>query len=65
MKIEADKNLGSGFKIGHSYFCPEGVNPDSEWFQNIVFAEIEPLISEYWFDNPDEKQKAIDSLRLS
>ena len=65
IKIENDKNLGSGFKIGHSYFCPEGVTPDHEWFQNIVFAEIEPLISEYWFDNPDEKQKAIDSLRLS
>lgn len=63
MRIEKDKNLGNGFKIGHSYFCPQpGIKPNQDWFRNIVFAEIEPLLKEYWFDNPDEAVKAVETL---
>jgi 5-methylcytosine-specific restriction protein B len=63
--IENDKNLGKGFKIGHSYFCPQpGKVPNQVWFRNIINSEIAPLLKEYWFDNPDKAQKAVDHLLL-
>ena len=53
--IEDDKSLGSGFKIGHSYFCPalkdrKGTKKD---LLDIIRFEIIPLLEEYWYDNPD------------
>jgi 5-methylcytosine-specific restriction protein B len=59
-RIENDKNLGSGFKIGHSYFCPQMTGVfGQKWFESIVRCEIEPLIKEYWFDNIGEAQKTV------
>ncbi len=54
--IAADtKNLGPGYQIGHSYFCPQnGIRPDESWYRRVVESEIVPLIQEYWFD--DEKK---------
>ncbi len=51
--IAADtKNLGPGYQIGHSYFCPrKGMEPDDEWYRRVIESEIVPLIQEYWFDN--------------
>ena len=53
--IENDKSLGSGFKIGHSYFCPnlkdrKGNKKDLE---EIIRYEIIPLLEEYWYDDED------------
>ena len=53
--IENDKSLGSGFKIGHSYFCPnikdrKGNKKDLE---DIIRFEIIPLLEEYWYDDED------------
>ena len=53
--IEQDKSLGAGFKIGHSYFCPnlkdrKGNKKDIE---DIIIYEILPLLEEYWYDDPD------------
>lgn len=54
--IVMDESLGSGFEIGHSYFC--GCNQVSkEWLKAIVNYEIIPMLEEYWFDN---KQKVDD-----
>jgi hypothetical protein len=51
-------DLGSGYCIGHSYFCPtENVEDEAEWLEEILVAEIEPLLQEYW---PDEKSDNID-----
>jgi 5-methylcytosine-specific restriction enzyme B len=62
-RIEKDKNLGKGFKIGHSYFCPQpSQKADLGWFKNVIISEIDPLLKEYWFDNLDEAQKAIERL---
>jgi 5-methylcytosine-specific restriction protein B len=60
-------NLGPGFCIGHSFFCevPKDRPPDEDWFQSIVETEISPLLHEYWFDNPKEAEKWINSLRLA
>ncbi|NLJ70859.1 MAG: AAA domain-containing protein [Clostridiaceae bacterium] len=52
-EIAEDETLGSGFRIGHSYFCTEKEITDS-WLLSVVDYEIVPLISEYWFDEPDK-----------
>jgi 5-methylcytosine-specific restriction endonuclease McrBC GTP-binding regulatory subunit McrB len=46
------KNLGPGYQIGHSYFCPRnGIKPNEDWYRRVIESEIVPLIQEYWFDN--------------
>ena len=55
-EIAADPALGSGFCIGHSYFCLQGSVSDED-VEGIVRYEIEPLIAEYWFD---DQQKVRD-----
>lgn len=51
--IAADESLGSGFCIGHSYFCniTSGTLSDRT-LSNLVEFELIPLIREYWFDEP-------------
>jgi 5-methylcytosine-specific restriction protein B len=54
-RIAADTaNLGPGFCIGHSFFCSKPINDiyDDAWFEQIICFEIEPLLQEYWFDDP-------------
>lgn len=64
-QIEGDNNLGHGFKIGHSYFCPlPGKKPDETWYKWVIETEIVPLLKEYWFDNPkkvdENRQELLD-----
>ena len=56
-----EKNLGSGYRIGHSFFCPDGEQSsyDVNWYKRVVRHEIEPLVNEYWFDNKDKAEAAI------
>jgi 5-methylcytosine-specific restriction protein B len=51
---EDTKNLGTGYCIGHSYFCPTGNEQpyDESWYRMVIKSEIEPLLREYWFDDP-------------
>lgn len=64
--IAADtKNLGPGYQIGHSYFCPRnGIKPDDGWYRRVIESEIVPLIQEYWFDN-EQKVKEQRSMLLA
>lgn len=58
-------NLGEGYCIGHSFFCPpggDGTVCDSAWFQRVVRYEIEPLLLEYWFEDRDKAASAIRRL---
>lgn len=55
-KIVADKSLGRGFCIGHSYFCGRDVCTD-EWLHSVVDYDILPMLSEYWFDDENEFQR--------
>jgi len=59
-----EKNLGPGFKIGHSFFCPLGTEEslDGEWYQRIIRSEIEPLLHEYWFDNSERVAELVADL---
>ena len=54
-EIEKDKTLGSGFCIGHSYFCDlkkETCTPKK--LLAIVKRDILPMLKEYWFDEQDK-----------
>ena len=55
-EIAADKSLGRGFCIGHSYFCGKDVCTD-EWLHSIVDYDILPMLSEYWFDDATRLQR--------
>jgi 5-methylcytosine-specific restriction protein B len=62
--IEQDRSLGSGFKIGHSYFCAANtIEQPTEWLRRIIDLEIEPLLREYWFDNDVKWKIEIQKLR--
>ena len=55
-EIAADKSLGKGFCIGHSYFCGRDVCTD-KWLHSIVDYDILPMLSEYWFDDANKLQR--------
>jgi hypothetical protein len=59
-----DANLGSGFCIGHSFFCSDVSQSalDQAWYFRIIRTEIAPLLREYWFDNKERAEAAIARL---
>ncbi len=59
-----EKDTGSGYLIGHSYFCPSGNNDnyDCKWYKAIIDTEIKPLLEEYWFDNPQKVKESVKKL---
>jgi MoxR-like ATPase len=60
-----ESELGAGFMIGHSFFCPTpGEEPDENWYLAVVRSHIEPLLEEYWFDNRTRVRELLDLLRL-
>ena len=63
-EITADASLGSGFRIGHSYFCnlqPDTI--DDSWLYGVVEYELIPLLKEYWFDEPMKVKDWSENLR--
>jgi len=62
--IAADEtNLGRGYRIGHSFFCPsDGQTVTSEWLQQIIDFEIKPLLEEYYCDDPTQLTAALNVL---
>lgn len=58
------RNLGSGFAVGHSYFCPNNnlISNAAEWYEDVINAEIAPLIREYWFEDESVANEIIDTL---
>lgn len=61
-----DKNLGRGFEVGHSYFCPPGDSSGTRdweaWYRSVVEWEIAPLLREYWFDALARADKQVERL---
>jgi 5-methylcytosine-specific restriction protein B len=51
--IAEDQNFGAGFMIGHSYFCGTGVALTEKVYMDAIRHEILPLLTEYWFDDPE------------
>lgn len=60
-------NLGKGFCIGHSFFTAlsSRIQLDSDWFEHIVRTEIEPLLREYWFDDPAQADSMVKDILLA
>ena len=51
-EIANDINLGSGFQVGHSYFCSKNFElNETDWLNEIITFEIKPLLEEIWFDD--------------
>lgn len=61
--IAGDGSLGSGFRIGHSYFCAPGIVVDDAWLSSVVEYELIPLLNEYWFDEPSKAENWAFHLR--
>jgi len=59
--IANDSSLGSGFCIGHSYFCNQNECTD-EWMSSVINYDIIPTLEEYWFDNKSEVDKWFNEL---
>jgi hypothetical protein len=55
-------NLGPGFRIGHSFFCPSQGPSDEAWYRSVVETEVGPLLREYYFDNLEKADEKIKGL---
>jgi len=63
--FEDGPNLGWGYRIGHSFFCPvSGEAPDAGWYEFVLEYEIAPLLREYWVDNGKRVDEEIEKLRF-
>ena len=63
--IEKERDLGPGFRIGHSFFCPpDGVVPDDKWFDSVIDFEISQLLEEYWFNDLEKVHALVRELRM-
>jgi MoxR-like ATPase len=60
--IADDPSLGSGFRIGHSYFITADVVDDT-WLADVVEYELLPLLKEYWFDESSKVDQWMLKLR--
>lgn len=60
---EKNSGLGSGFRIGHSYFCTKPNCDEDKWYQNIIKFEIQPMLEEYWFDEKDKVAEWMEKIK--
>lgn len=57
-------DLGEGFCIGHSYFCPgDRVGDHRAWLSGVLDFEIKPLLQEYWMERADAADEAIVQIK--
>ena len=54
--IVKDESLGTGFELGHSYFCGQKSVNDA-WLRQVINYDILPMLREYWFDNRSDVKK--------
>ncbi len=60
--IEKERDLGPGFRIGHSFFCPGPDDiPDEAWYREVIAGEIQPLLEEY-FDSRERVEELVAEL---
>lgn len=64
--VTDERMLGSAFTIGHSYLTHDNVIPDAlSWYTDIIDSEIKPLLEEYWFDDKNKLETALNKLVLN
>jgi 5-methylcytosine-specific restriction enzyme B len=57
--------LGEQYRIGHSFFTPAKNDrnvPFATWARTVIVQEIGPLLSEYWFDQPERVETHVGEL---
>lgn len=64
---ELRDELGAGFVVGHSYFCnlyetESTINVSKDILTDVIYYEVQPLLEEYWFDQPDRVKRWIKRL---
>lgn len=60
--IEKERDLGPGFRIGHSFFCPaDGDSANEAWYREVISGEIQPLLEEY-FDSREQVERLVTDL---
>lgn len=59
-----ERNLGPGYQIGHSYFCPGTDHRplDEMWYREVIESEIKPLLEEYWVDEGGKVEEHVSRL---
>ncbi|WP_078380449.1 AAA family ATPase [Sutcliffiella halmapala] len=66
-EIQSDvENFGSGFEIGHSYFCLNGadsIEDERKWFEQIMRLEIAPLYKGNLFKRKLDIEKWINQIQ--
>ena len=65
-RITADHRLGSQYRVGQSFVTPTAPLAQGgtrTWFLQVVETELQPLLEELWYENPDEAGRAVAELR--
>ena len=59
------ETLGKDFMIGHSYFIGQQLDIDNfdEIYRDIVNYEIKPLLEEYYYDDVEKIERAIEIIK--
>lgn len=64
-QIDKERDLGPGFRIGHSFFCPSDSDiPNETWYGEIIDSEIKPLLEEYFDSHNGRVKELVDALML-
>jgi 5-methylcytosine-specific restriction enzyme B len=61
-EIAADPSLGSGFAIGHSFFCGDGGGLTERGYADVIRHEVAPLLEQYWMDDQEKVKKWAEDL---
>lgn len=62
--IAEDPGLGKGYRIGHSYFCPENMEElTDKQLELVVEFELIPLLEEYWCEEAGKVEEWSARLR--
>lgn len=57
--------LGEQYRIGHSFFTPAKNDRNvafATWARTVIAQEIGPLLTEYWFDQPERVETYVGDL---
>ena len=63
--ISEDRDLGHGFRVGHSHAAGHGPVADwQQWWLDVLHGEIAPLLREMWFDRRPRADEHINKLEM-
>ena len=64
--IAVDRRVGPAFVVGHSFVTPHETivvgDGGADWFRGVVRTEIQPLLEEYFMDDPANVEKLVNQL---